>query len=66
MTVAQLFDTSSLRQQFLQAGYPVISVDTREAGQPAPAQEHDFPGDALGRAVPYGIMQASINHVYLG
>ena len=58
-----------VRQQFLRAGYPVISVDTKNkelignfanqgrTWRQAPAQVnlHDFPGDALGRAVPYGI-----------
>ena len=50
---------------------PVISVDTkkkelvgqfknagrawRPAGQPAATRTHDFPGDGLGKAVPYGV-----------
>ena len=54
-----------VRQQFLQVGYPVISVDTKNkelvgnfanqgrTWRQAPEQVnlHDFPGDALGRAV---------------
>ena len=58
-----------VRQQCLRAGYPVISVDTKNkelignfanqgrTWRQAPEQVnlHDFPGDALGRAVPYGI-----------
>ena len=71
-----------VRQQFLQAGYPVISVDTKNkelvgnfANQgrtwrqtPAQVNLHDFPGDALGRAVPYGIYDIVHNqgYVYLG
>ena len=61
-----------VRQQFLRAGYPVISVDTKNkelvgnfanqgrTWRQAPEQVnlHDFPGDALGRAVPYGIYEA--------
>lgn len=53
----------------LEAGQPVISVDTKKkeligdfknAGrswgrQPERVNVHDFPADALGRAVPYGI-----------
>ena len=71
-----------VRQQFLQAGYPVISVDTKNkelignfanqgrTWRQAPEQVnlHDFPGDALGRAVPYGIYDIVHNqgYVYLG
>ena len=71
-----------VRQQFLRAGYPVISVDTKNkelignfanqgrTWRQAPAQVnlHDFPGDALGRAVPYGIYDIVHNqgYVYLG
>jgi DDE family transposase len=59
------------------AGQPVISVDTkkkellgafrnagrqwRPAGQPAPVNTHDFPGDSVGKAVPYGIYDISAN-----
>ena len=71
-----------VRQQFLRAGYPVISVDTKNkqlignfanqgrTWRQAPEQVnlHDFPGDALGRAVPYGIYDIVHNqgYVYLG
>ena len=71
-----------VRQQFLQAGYPVISVDTKNKElvgnfankgrtwrqTPAQVNLHDFPGDALGRAVPYGIYDILHNqgYVYLG
>ena len=71
-----------VRQQFLRAGYPVISVDTKSkelignfANQgrswrqtPEQVNGHDFPGDALGRAVPYGIYDIVHNqgYVYLG
>lgn len=70
------------RQLFQVAGLPIISVDTKKkelignftnAGQ-AWRQEaeavntHDFPHDALGRAVPYGIYDVSHNRgwVYVG
>lgn len=64
------------------AGQPVISVDTKKkelvgnfknAGQiwcqqPESVDGHDFPHDALGRAVPYGIydLWANCGTVYVG
>jgi len=64
------------------AGQPVISVDTKKkelignfknAGQiwcqqPEEVDGHDFPHDALGRAVPYGIYDlcANCGTVYVG
>jgi hypothetical protein len=67
------------KQAFLEAGQPVISVDTKKkelvgnfknAGQ-VWCQEaevvnvHDFPQDALGRAVPYGIYDVAANHGFV-
>jgi hypothetical protein len=66
---AQFEYLAAQRQTFLEAGLPVISVDTKKkelvgnfknAGQtwcqePERVNLHDFPQDALGRAVPYGI-----------
>ena len=75
------FDYIRRVRQFLQAGYPVISVDTKNkelvgnfankvalGASPAQVNLHDFPGDALGRAVPYGIYDIVHNqgYVYLG
>lgn len=72
----------SQKQAFLQAGWPVISVDSKKkelignfknAGQhwcleADPVNEHDFKQDALGKAVPYGLY--NLNHhlgwVYVG
>jgi len=64
------------------AGVPVISVDTKKKeligdcknpGQawgatPELVNVHDFPGDAVGRAVPYGIYDAwrNVGVVYVG
>src|SRR5947207_3691981 len=58
-------------QAHQEAGEPVISVDTkkkelvgefanagrewRPKGRPAAARTHDFPGDGVGKAVPYGV-----------
>lgn len=70
------------RAEHLQACQPVISVDTKKkelvgnfknAGriwcqQPEKVDVHDFPADALGRAVPYGIYDLRYNcgTVYIG
>jgi hypothetical protein len=70
------------REAFMAAGLPVISVDTKKkelignfknAGQvwslePTPVNVHDFPSDATGRAVPYGIYDLAHNRgmVYVG
>ncbi len=70
------------QQTFLQAGLPVISVDTKKKEliglfknpgrrwcQTADAvNEHDFEQDALGKAVPYGIYDLAHNrgYVYVG
>lgn len=70
------------RQAFRKAGWPMISVDTKkkeligpfaQAGQVWATQTtdvylHDFPTDALARAVPYGIYDErhQLGHVYVG
>lgn len=72
----------SQKQAFLQAGWPVISVDSKKkelignfknAGQrwcleADPVNEHDFKQDALGKAVPYGLYNLNHNrgYVYVG
>lgn len=72
----------SQKQVFAAAGWPIISVDTKKKelignfknagrawGQEAEAVNvHDFPQDALMRAVPYGIYDVSSNRgsVYVG
>lgn len=71
-----------VRDHYLKAGYPVISVDTknkelighfankgrtwRQTAEQVNA--HDFRSDALGRAVPYGIYDLTHNQgtVYVG
>lgn len=71
-----------VKQRFLQAGHPVISVDTKKkelignfqnAGatwcqHAAPVNDHDFAQDAVARAVPYGIYDVAHNqgYVYVG
>jgi len=64
---------------FLEAGLPVISVDTKKkeligrfknAGrtwcqEPTAVNDHDFEHDALGKAVPYGIYDLKHNRGYV-
>ncbi len=62
------------KQAFLNAGQPGISVDTfKNAGacwcpEAEAVNLHDFPQDALGRAVPYGLYDVAANRgaVYVG
>jgi hypothetical protein len=72
----------SQRAAHQEAGQPVISVDTKKkelvgnfknSGQvwgqsPQIVDAHDFPHDALGRAIPYGIYDLHYNRgtVYIG
>jgi hypothetical protein len=63
------------RERFTTAGWPIVSVDTKKkelignfknAGQTWSREAeavnvHDFPQDALGRAVPYGIYDLTRN-----
>lgn len=64
-------------QQFLDAGDPVISVDTKKkelvgdfanggkeyqpAGQPVAVRVHDFKDPVLGKAIPYGVYDVAAN-----
>jgi hypothetical protein len=63
--------------RFLAAGDPVISVDTKKrelvgqfknggrewepVGEPVEVDVHDFPGDAVGVALPYGVYDMAAN-----
>jgi hypothetical protein len=78
----QFHHMEAQKEAFAAAGYPIISVDTKKkaligdfknAGQawcqhPIEVNVHDFPSDALGRAVPYGIydVQRNAGAVYVG
>ena len=79
----QQFDYIAVqRARFTAAGLPIISTDTKKkqlvgdfknAGQtwslePIAVNVHDFPGDADGRAVPYGVYDITTNRgfIYLG
>jgi hypothetical protein len=79
---AQFAYIAAQRQAFQDAGWPIISVDTKKkelvgnfknAGrtwcrEATAVNVHDFPQDALGRAVPYGIYDVGRNRgtVYVG
>lgn len=68
-------------EAFQERGEPVISVDTkkkelvgdfknagkdwRPKGQPEYTLVHDFPDDALGKAIPYGIYDMARNEAYV-
>ena len=70
---------AATRQAFLEAGQPVVSVDTKKkelvgnfknTGQTWCQQAdvvniHDFPQDAVGRAVPYGVYDVARNQGYM-
>jgi hypothetical protein len=71
-----------VKQRFIQAGHPVISVDTKKkelignfknpgqqwTQQATVVNDHDFPKDAIAKAVPYGIYDIVHNQgfVYVG
>jgi hypothetical protein len=66
---------------FLREGHPVISVDTKKkelvgdfknagqewqpARQPETARVHDFPSDAVGKAIPYGVYDMARNEAWV-
>jgi len=68
-------------RQFLDRGQPVISVDTkkkelvgafknngrtwRPTGDPVRVNVHDFPSDAVGRAIPYGVYDVGSNRGFV-
>ncbi len=67
------------RRKFSRAGAPIISVDTKKKEligpfrnpgrtwrqQPLEVYETDFPNDALGKAIPYGIYDLTHNEGYV-
>jgi transposase len=67
--------------KFLRRRQPVISVDTKKKelvgdfknagkewqpkGEPDKARVHDFPHDAIGKAIPYGVYDMARNEAYV-
>ena len=78
---AQFEHINATAEALLEQGEPVISVDTKKkelvgdfknAGQewnpskmPEKALVHDFPSDAMGKAIPYGIYDMARNEAYV-
>ncbi|MBA2708876.1 MAG: ISAzo13 family transposase [Gemmatimonadaceae bacterium] len=78
---AQFEHINATASDFLESGRPVISVDTKKkelvgdfrnagqewqpAGTPEKALVHDFPSDAIGKAIPYGIYDMARNEAYV-
>lgn len=78
---AQFEHINAAAANFLGRGRPVISVDTKKkelvgdfknagkewqpAGKPEKALVHDFPDDAIGKAVPYGVYDMARNEAYV-
>ena len=74
---AQFEKINAKAEDFLARGLPVISVDTKKKelvgnfknagkewlpeGEPELVDVHDFPGDAVGKAIPYGIYDIAAN-----
>jgi hypothetical protein len=78
---AQFEHINETAERFLDEGEPVISVDTKKkelvgdfrnpgrewqpSGAPEQARVHDFPGDGLGKAIPYGIYDMARNEAWV-
>jgi len=78
---AQFEHINSTAADFLQRRQPVISVDTKKkelvgdfknsgrewqpTGTPETARVHDFPSDAVGKAIPYGIYDMARNEAWV-
>ena len=78
---AQFEHINATAATFLQRGQPVISVDTKKKelvgnfknagqewqppGMPVPVCVHDFPSDAVGKAIPYGVYDMARNEAWV-
>jgi Rhodopirellula transposase DDE domain len=78
---AQFEHINAAAASFLHRQQPVISVDTKKkelvgdfknagqewqpTGTPEPVRVHDFPGDAIGKAIPYGIYDMARNEAWV-
>jgi hypothetical protein len=78
---AQFEHINATATAFLQRQQPVISVDTKKkeligdfktggrewqpSGDPEPVRVHDFPGDAVGKAIPYGVYDMARNEAWV-
>jgi hypothetical protein len=76
---AQFNYIAAQRETFAAAGVPIISIDAKKrelvgnfknqgttwSQTPTLVNDHDFPSDAKGVALPYGIYDVGANHGYL-
>jgi hypothetical protein len=78
---AQFEHINATASTFLRQQQPVISVDTKKkelvgdfknagqewqpTGAPEPVRVHDFPGDAVGKAIPYGVYDMARNEAWV-
>ena len=78
---AQFEYINATADDHLQRGQPVISVDTKKKelvgdfknagrewqpmGTPEEVQVHDFPGDSVGKAIPYGVYDMARNEAWV-
>ena len=78
---AQFEHINATATAFLRQQQPVISVDTKKkelvgdfknagqewqpTGAPEPVRVHDFPGDAVGKAIPYGVYDMARNEAWV-
>ena len=78
---AQFEHINATAESFLRRDQPVISVDTKKKelvgdfrvsgrewqpkGAPEHVLVHDFPGDALGKAIPYGVYDMAHDEAYV-
>ena len=78
---AQFEHINATADEYLTAGEPVISVDTKKKelvgnfsnagrewqpkGVPAAVRVHDFPSDAEGKAIPYGVYDMARNEAWV-
>ena len=77
----QFENIAATAKDFLECGEPAISVDTKKKelvgdfknagqewqpkGEPERSLVHDFPSDATGKAIPYGIYDMARNEAYV-
>ena len=78
---AQFEHINATADQFLTTGQPVVSVDTKKkelvgnfsnagrewqpTGTPTAVRVHDFPTDAQGKAIPYGVYDMARNEAWV-
>ncbi len=78
---AQFEHINATAAAFLRQKQPMISVDTKKqelvgdfknagqewqpTGAPEPVRVHDFPGDAVGKAIPYGVYDMARNEAWV-